>query len=75
MGAWSQLLGHERRPAWAQHPVILPWSKSTTQNPDRLRAAQAAYRPHATLYRPGINQLGVREREMYREGVMDKGLP
>ncbi|AWP14057.1 Hypothetical protein SMAX5B_017975 [Scophthalmus maximus] len=40
-GGLVQLLGHEGHPAWAQHLVILPWSKSTTQSPDRPRAARA----------------------------------
>lgn len=29
-------------PAAVQHLVILPWSKSTTQNPDRPKAAEGS---------------------------------
>lgn len=67
--------GHEGHPAWAQHPLIIPWSKSTTQNSDKLGAHRAAYGPLATLHTPGVNQLCHRERERQTEGVMDKGLP
>ncbi len=65
-----QDLAHEGRPALAQHPVILPWSKSATQNLDKLRASQ-----QSMLHRPGVNQLDVKKRERQTEGVMDKGLP
>lgn len=72
MTLWSQLLGHKGRPAWAQHSVILPWSKSTTENPDRPGAARAACHPHTALQRSGVSQLGISERRT--KGVMDKGL-
>lgn len=39
--------GREGRPAWAQHPLITAWSKSTTPNPDK-----PLNRHHA----PGVNQ-------------------
>lgn len=74
-GPGPQPLSREGHPAWARHPVILPWSKSPFQNPDKQGATRAAWSPRTAVHRPGVNQFSVREREGQTEGVIEKGVP